>query len=220
MKERPILFSDQRVRALLTGQQTQTRRIMKSLAATPGQDNHAGCYGFDVISNELRGRHVMKMSQLSYPCPYGKPGDHLWVREIWRGPVIPEDQFVAYNQAPNDFRHHRYCQYRADISSPGRLSDDEKHPVNWQTAIHMPRWASRIDLLITSVSAQKIQDIDENEIMAEGVQADPHFLKGFFTFNHATTDMKTAYQKAWEKQYGSASWQVNPWVWVIEFTLL
>ncbi|WP_026111569.1 hypothetical protein [Winslowiella toletana] len=218
MKERPILFSDQRVRALLTGQQTQTRRIMKSLAFTPGQDNHEGCYGFDVISNQMRGRHVMEMSDLSYQCPFGQPGDRLWVRETWRGPVVPKEQMADYAKSPEAYRSTRYCQYRADSSELGSSLDEDNEQSGWQTAIHMPRWASRINLQITGVRAQKIQDISDDDIMAEGVQTDSHFLNNFFTLKNDSVAPKEAYMKAWEKQYGGTSWEVNPWVWVIEFS--
>lgn len=217
MKERPILFSDQRVRALLIGQQTQTRRIMKSQAFAPGQDNHEGCYGFDVISNHLRGHHVMEMSDLSYQCPFGQPGDKLWVRETWRGPEVPEEQLAEYAKSPLEFRNAHYCHYRADSSAMVNAQDENANHAGWQTGIHMPRWASRIDLLITSVRVEKIQDISDDDVMAEGVQTDSHFLNNFFTMNSESIAPKAAYKKAWEKQYGSTSWEVNPWVWVIGF---
>ncbi|MFS2221387.1 hypothetical protein [Pantoea sp. B65] len=217
MKERPILFSDQRVRALLAGQQTQTRRIMKSLAFTPGQDNHEGCYGFDVSSNHRRGRHMMEMADLSYQCPFGQPGDQLWVRETWRGPIVPKELLTEYARSPENFRSTDYCHYRADRSELGTSLDEENEQFGWQTAIHMPRWASRINLQITGVRAQKIQEISDDDIMAEGVQTDSHFLNNFFTMKSDAIAPQAAYKQAWEKQYGGTSWDVNPWVWVVEF---
>ncbi|CUU24498.1 hypothetical protein J9874_01177 [Duffyella gerundensis] len=219
MKERPILFSEQRVRALLIGQQTQTRRIMKSQAFGPGQDNHEGCYAFDVSSNHLQGYKMVNMNDLSYRCPYGQPGDRLWVRETWRGPVVPTDALPDYERSPAKFRRPEYCQYRAANNELGHPYDKDKNSeeFGWQTAIHMPRWASRIDLLITAVRAEKIQDISDEDVMAEGVQTDSHFLNNFFTMNNNTVSPKEAYKKAWQKQYGGTSWEVNPWVWVIEF---
>lgn len=104
MKERPILFSDQRVRALLSGQQKQTRRIMKSQLFGPGQDNHEGCYGIDVLSNNLQGNRVLGMENLSYHCPYGQPGDRLWVRETWRGPVVPPAKWRNISRPPRSLR--------------------------------------------------------------------------------------------------------------------
>lgn len=219
MKERPILFSEQRVRALLVGQQTQTRRIMKTQAFGPGQDHHEGVHAFDVSANHLHGYKMMSMADISYQCPYGKPGDILWVRETWRGPMVPESDLAEYERDPTPFRLPEYCQYRADSNELGQhvLSTPEAEEFGWQTAIHMPRWASRINLEITGVRAEKIQDISEDDIMAEGVQTDSHFLNNFFTMNVNSESPKEAYRKAWEKQYGATSWEVNPWVWVIEF---
>ncbi|QKJ87603.1 hypothetical protein PMPD1_2663 [Paramixta manurensis] len=217
MKERPILFSDQRVRALLIGQQTQTRRIMKSQAFGPGQDNHEGCYVVDVLSNHQQGRNMMSMADLSYQCPFGQPGDQLWVRETWRGPIIPPEHVNEYQHSPAAFRQAQYCQYRADNNEFSRSQDGDYDSFGWQTGIHMPRWASRINLLITDVRAERIQDISDDDVLAEGVQTDSHFLNNFFTLNSESIAPKEAYKKAWEKQYGGTSWEVNPWVWVIEF---
>ncbi|MEM6161000.1 hypothetical protein AAH446_10695 [Erwinia sp. P6884] len=219
MKERPILFSDQRVRALLSGQQSQTRRIMKSQPFGPGQDNHEGCYGIDVLSNNLQGNRVRGMENLSYHCPFGQPGDRLWVRETWRGPVIAPDDMADYERSPADFKHSRYCQYRADTSQFA-TAEDEDGQFGWQAGIHMPRWASRIDLLITGIRAEKIQDISDDDVIAEGVQTDSHFLNNFFTMHSEAVSSKDAYRKQWALQYGGTSWEVNPWVWVIDFTRL
>lgn len=110
MKERPILFNDQRVRALLSGQQSQTRRIMKSQLFGPGQDNHEGCYGIDVLNNHLQGNRVMGMGNLSYHCPFVQPGDRLWVRETLRGPVISPEEMAEYERNPERFKTADYCQ--------------------------------------------------------------------------------------------------------------
>lgn len=215
MKERPIQFSEQRVRALLIGQQTQTRRIMKTQAFGPGQDHHEGVHAFDVTANHLHGVKMKLMSDISQHCPYGKPGDILWVRETWRGPIVPEAQMGDFERDPLLFRTPAFCQYRADSAELDHHPEAEQF--GWQTAIHMPRWASRINLEITSVRAEKIQDISDDDIMAEGVQTDTHFLNNFFTMNMNSESPKEAYRKAWQKQYGATSWEVNPWVWVIAF---
>ena len=219
MKERPILFSEQRVRALLVGQQTQTRRIMKPQTFGLGQDHHEGVHAFDVSANHLHGYKMMSMADISYQCPYGKPGDILWVRETWRGPIVPECDLAEYERDPTPFRLPAFCQYRADSNELGQhsMNSPEGEQFGWQTAIHMPRWASRINLEITDVRAEKIQDISEDDIMAEGVQTDSHFLNNFFTMNMDSESPKEAYRKAWQKQYGATSWEVNPWVWVVEF---
>lgn len=215
MKERPILFNDQRVRALMSGMQTQTRRIMKSMPLAPGQDNHEGCYGIDVLSNHVQGNRVLGMGDLRYHCPYGQPGDRLWVRETWRGPVIPAVDMAAWEASPDEFRQPRYCQYRADTSEFG--NDQDFAEFGWQAGIHMPRWASRIDLEITDIRVEKIQHISEQDIAAEGIQSDAHFLNNFFTMHSEVQSPKDAYRAQWALQYGGTSWEVNPWVWVIDF---
>ncbi|PIJ48538.1 hypothetical protein BL250_13505 [Erwinia sp. OLTSP20] len=216
MKERPILFNDQRVAALKSGMQTQTRRIMKALPLTPAQDNHAGCYGIDVQRNQLQANRVRAMGELRYHCPYGQPGDRLWVRESWRGPLVPDHQMAAWQASPDAFRQPEYCQYRADSNQFGN-NEAELTSIGWQAAIHMPRWASRINLEITGIRVEKIQYISEQDIVAEGVQSENHFLNNFFTLHHETRSPKEAYRDQWAQQYGAASWEVNPWVWVIDF---
>ncbi|CAY73975.1 hypothetical protein EPYR_01595 [Erwinia pyrifoliae DSM 12163] len=215
MKERPILFSHQRVRALLSGQQRQTRRIMKSQPLEPGQDNHEGCYGIDVLGNHLQGNRVLSLDNLSHHCPYGQPGDRLWVRETWRGPIVPAEDIVRYQQSPSQFKKADYCQYQADSSIYS--ADDQEQLGGWQAGIHMPRWASRIDLLITDIRVEKIQDISDDDVMAEGVQVETHFLNNFFTLQSEAGSAKDAYRKQWVTLYGCNSWEANPWVWVIEF---
>lgn len=217
MKERPILFNEQRVHALLSGQQSQTRRIMKSQLLGPSQDNHEGCYGIDVLKNQQQGNHVLGMENVSYHCPYGQPGDRLWVRETWRGPIIAPQDVEEYAHSPDRFKSPYYCQYRADISQFSNVADEDHH-VGWQAGIHMPRWASRIDLQINNIRVEKVQDISDDDVLAEGVQTDAHFLNHFFTMHHEAISAKDAYRKQWTLQYGGASWVVNPWVWVIEFS--
>ncbi|PKH24758.1 hypothetical protein CIG19_07000 [Enterobacterales bacterium CwR94] len=216
MKERPILFSDQRVSALISGQQTQTRRIMKSRVFSPGQDNHEGCFGFDVSSNHLHGFQVLGMSDLSQHCPFGQVGDQLWVRETWRGPVLPPELLEDYAKRPEKFKDAQWCQYLADQRQLTAAQADLED-VGWQTAIHMPRWASRIDLLIRSIRVERLQDISDDDVTAEGIGSTTHFLNHFFTLPGETLSAQMSYKKHWEKVYGANSWNVNPWVWVIEF---
>ncbi|MCX8956338.1 hypothetical protein [Erwinia psidii] len=217
MKERPILFSSQRVRALLSGKQSQTRRIMKSQLLGPGYDNHEGCYGIDVVNNQLQGRRVIGMGNLSDRCPYGQPGDRLWVRETWRGPVIDQQDIAEYEHTPDRFKSADYCQYRADTGQFFTGEDEHKF-FGWQAGIHMPRWASRITLQIKNIRLERIQDISKEDVMAEGVQTDSHFLNDFFSSHSKVPCAKDTYRQHWARQYGDKSWEVNPWVWVIEFT--
>ncbi|WP_075183545.1 hypothetical protein [Pantoea sp. 1.19] len=219
MKERPILFSTQRVAALLSGQQTQTRRIMKSFAFSRGQDNHEGCYGFDVTSHHQQGFYALGMEDVNRHCPFGQPGDRLWVRETWRGPVVPPERLEEYARAPDTFRQARWCQYLADRGS-AIAAETDRDAAGWQTAVHMPRWASRLHLQIDAVRVERLHDISEADVVAEGIGPGHHFLNQFFAEPGSAPSARTRYKQYWEKHYGPNSWNVNPWVWVIDFHIL
>lgn len=173
MKERPILFSAPMVRALLEGRKTQTRRIVKLPAKDGSGDNR---FVFD--DAEGRKRFI--------DCPYGEPGDRLWVRETWRPAQV--DGMAWYAATCGDETHER-----------------------WKPSIHMPRWASRITLEITGVRVEQLQDISESDAIAEGVT--PSDMKAISCLDRNYH----AYFMLWESINGSGSWDLNPWVWVIEF---
>ena len=122
------------------------------------------------------------------PLPYGKPGDRLWVRETW-------------HDASSSL--HSCALYRAD--------GIDLHWDKWTPSIHMPRWASRITLEITSVRVERLQDISEADAQAEGItSAECLECDGFVN----------AFSKLWEQINGPGSWDANPWVWAIEFRRL
>lgn len=189
MKERPILFSAPMVRALLNGSKTQTRRVVKiprgcSWYAELGGES-AGWW--EDVANPNGWWHVSEMQ-----CPYGHPGDRLWVREAW-APCGP---------SPCDG-----ALYRAEFDS-GPLS------IKFKPSIFMPRWASRITLEIVSVRVERLQDISEADCWAEGIHevrsaGDDHGdLRG---------SVRQDYQALWESINGDGSWDENPWVWAVEF---
>ncbi|MCP4902985.1 MAG: hypothetical protein GY906_38975 [bacterium] len=217
-RERPILFSGPMVRAILEGRKTQTRRVIKN-------------------PEKLEG--LMQDGEAAEWCPYGKLGDHLWVREAFG--TVDDATHQAWLTAdpggaddyecnpcakdgPNGERW--IVDYRAD--NPQRPMD-KPHPKTgkvsrrWRPSIHMPRWASRITLEITDVRVERVQEISENDAVAEGIQkrgrywdGGPHPVKGgpkCFPLPRA------AFKDLWDsinakRGYG---WHTNPWVWVIEF---
>lgn len=197
MKERPILFSAPMVRAILEGRKTQTRRFVK-----PRKDRLFGCV---LQPNELAGEINNGSFCNSF---YGKPGDRLWVRETW--------QHSNYPFGPLD--HDCEIFYRADYWDDPHGMDGEKSPEgkyrDWKPSIHLPRWASRINLEITGVRIEPLQDISETDAKAEGVNE--WFENGPFTGMESKTFL-TGYRKIWELINGQGSWGKNPWVWVIEF---
>ena len=180
MNERPILFSAPMVRAILAGTKTQTRRVVKPQAI--------GQWGPVV------------------PCPYGQPGDRLWVRES-----------LAYDSE----RGHYYA-----ATEPGTLGNpsgrtyvdyDNETPAIGLPArsipcIHMPRWASRITLEFTAVRVERLQDISEADAVAEGVRNSLHLPGGRFA--------RENFEHLWWTINGDGSWDANPWVWVVEFRRL
>ena len=130
------------------------------------------------------------MRQIMRNCSFGQPGDRLWVRETW---------------AQTDGRYEM-------VTLAYRASDDGKALLNdrWRPSIHMPRWASRILLEITAVRIERLNDISEKDAWAEGCEG----------FDDDVTGGKSGYSEfaeLWQSINGTGSWDVNPWVWVIEF---
>src|SRR5262245_50360133 len=145
MKERPILFSGEMVKAILDGRKTQTRRLIM----------HQGRPLDDFAFYEVDGDEVRTESGKQLKCKYGQPGDRLWVRETWR--VFGGHQYEYQQHQPS-------VLYRADFD----LFDEEGA---WRPSIFMPRWASRITLEITKVRVERLDGISEEDAMAEGVQS-------------------------------------------------
>lgn len=179
-KERPILFNAEMVQAILSGRKTQTRRIIK----LPLIDKNMGC---ELAGNELAG----EVAAGDYRnCPLGKPGVQLWVRETW----------ARYNidQTTHDMA------YRA--TTPTDWPKDGL----WRPSIHMPRWASRINLLITGVRVERLNTISTGDAMAEGYPAEREATGG-------PLDAWLWFRELWDGIYPDNTFEVNPWCWVIEF---
>ena len=185
MKERPILFFGPMVSALLAGTKTQTRRVVKP-QPVPDGNGGASWYGRGV-------RWAGKESNLfkAEDCPYGQPGDRLWVRETWA---------QNWNQL-SDTRMDRSYVYRADGE---QRAQDNGTDLPWRPSIHMPRRASRITLEVTGVRVERLQDISEADSKAEGAVGHPD-------------GPWHAYRSLWTLINGPGSWDANPWVWVVEF---
>lgn len=160
MKERPILFSGPMVRAILEGRKTMTRKVVK----LPLSPNHLGQWEPTTIGGtgitDSRGYVVPEMGVIWHTrtgqvigCPYGQPGDNLWVRETWA-----------------DLRPYNGIAYRADVSKTGIIT-------KWKPSIFMPRWASRITLEITGVRVERVQEIGYEDILREGIRMNnPHII--------------------------------------------
>jgi hypothetical protein len=201
IKERPILFSGPMVRAILEGQKTQTRRIAK------------GERWIIAIQD------TAPADSLGQVCPYGAPGERLWVRENFRAKSWSADG--GWGE----------IEYQAGGAllidgAPWSFADayPEKHPADrWRPARFMPRWASRLLLQIESVKVERLNDISEADAIAEGISplSSP---AGWWAGSERKGQVegfptaKDAYSDLWDKINGDrANWASNPWVWVVEF---
>ena len=223
-KERPILFSGAMVRALLTGTKTQTRRVVKPQPDT-AHDGEPYWFigGYRVWGYRPAPAVPLRAGGNPLPCPYGQPGDRLWVREtfIQGFPVDPlTDSLQQWDADGNELPKKTW--YRADNSDIGWIDDDGwQVNVPWKPSIHMPRAASRITLEITSVRVERLQDISEADALAEGIVLQPDGGYGLAdTTHYHSTDPRQSYFSLWEAINGDGSVQANPWVWVVKFRRL
>lgn len=201
VKERPILFSGEMVKAILEGRKTQTRRVVKPQPKW----KFSGNYIREPVASHVYGLWWVTVG-FGLACGtkklgnshYGKPGDRLWVRETWAA----DSSRLIYS-------------YRADEqNSITRYTKKDYGGTGWKPSIHMPRWASRIMLEIVNVRVERVQDISEEDAKAEGAgymvplaKSNPNWIGGF--------------QYGWDSIYSKSNpWESNPWVWVIEFKVV
>lgn len=180
MKERPILFRGEMVRAILSGIKTQTRRVLKP---QPSFVNQCGIPFYPDGKGPVDYRD----------CPYGQPGDRLWVRETW---MKPEGGAL---------------DYRAKWTP----RDERKMPVHekWRPSIFMPRWASRITLGITDVRVERLQMITDSDSLAEGAG---------HLYDAEVECPRAGFARLWDSINAKrgCGWNTNPWVWVVKFEVL
>lgn len=213
MKERPVIFNSEMVRAILDGRKTQTRRTI----ANVGSDN---CIPLQKPTKTKDGiyTHVMDAPGNGL-CPFGQIGDRLWVRETfailgnedgcpidWDGNLIKGDE------------KHAARIYKASCwQEPGNYGlwsipdRDTQYEGTWRPSIHMPRWACRITLEITAVRVERLNDISEEDAKSEGVAPSQHII------TPPEALYRVGFLKLWQSIYGAENWSANPWVWIIEF---
>jgi len=217
-RERPILFSGPMVRAIIAGRKTQTRRVVRGM---PHDAVNVRLVGEDLKFGEYSGPEAQPGRYGRVPCPYGQPGDRLWVRETWA--------------KPTDARSTKFADvvlYAADFTD--RWRGHAHFDGNWRPSIHMPRKASRITLEITGVRVERLQDISGDDAKAEGLRCwtkDGTVYKWGLAERHVSgeldpvvpwSEMPRTHIRAWAAAWDSingtrAPWDSNPWVWVIEF---
>lgn len=250
IKERPILFQGSMALATLDGSKTQTRRTANRLLNF-GKITDLHLFGKrnDAVSFKYLGgvKYTGPIQDLLEMCPYGQRGDRLWGREAhkyadWTDDGLPFIQYRAdgekrlIERIPSD----EWAESLHTIWE--RLSREENYSIDntasdrvWRPSIHMPRWASRINLEITRVRVERLQDISEADAMAEGLKllskdggrtykygiTDRDGLPGTddhgWPWKHFELSAKAAYRRLWESINGPGSWDANPLVWVVEF---
>ena len=189
MKSKPILFSTPMVRALLDGTKTQTRRVVKLREGEGPGRAHVGAFGnlrsFDEGGQEHTIVHIED-------CPFGQAGSRLWVREA-HAVYVPGCEYGV--------------TYRADHLDP--RGDGPAHPLKWLPSIFMPRWACRLELQVTDVRVERLQEISEHDARAEGVIPLQMDQGSFLPCFEGLWDILNA-----KRGFG---WDSNPFVWVVSF---
>ena len=204
MKEHPIIFSGPMVRAIQEGRKTQTRRVVK-----PRIKNAYGFYpadtfwvgehpngGFWAVDNPNGPTHYMvrdTTKRTGFPCPYGIPGDRLWVREtFWIDDGDRQPFYKATEEHPEIFQ-------------------------KWKPSIHMPRWASRLTLDVTDIRVERLQEMSFYDWVADFCPTPNEQEKALASFVGASNQRRMA-QDLWDSINGKKyPWESNPWVWVVGF---
>jgi|694.fasta_scaffold131436_8 hypothetical protein len=217
MSDSPILFSAEMVRAILDGRKTQTRRVMK-VQPWPDATVEVGPYhphwidrngesqpGPSTFGAVWDHQDIVNGGDTGLRCPYGAPGDLLWVREGFA--VQPE--LWADNHGPQPIH------YTADqvIGFAGKPDQRQIEDYRSKPSIHMPRWASRITLRITDIRVERLQDITEDDARAEG--CDP--ARWIDETDVGMEGYREGFARLWNKINGPGAWDANPWIWAVSF---
>lgn len=228
MKERPIVFTGESVQAILAGRKTQTRRVITfpAHAMTPDAgwiksiypDGHGDWIAW---SGDRPG--LAEYTKKAYPagggikCPYGQPGDLLWVRETVQ--LFSVSGIYGSERNPEQWT----LRYKAGgIKTVNAQSDGgwTKYSfTKWRPSIFMPRWASRLTLRITGVRVEQVQEISRDDVLAEGIHRYT-FARGVISDN--PPDPRWKFIELWDTINAKRGypWVSNPWVWVVEFEVI
>lgn len=243
MNERPIIFNSEMVRAILDGRKTQTHRVMKPQPEP--NPNEPGNHSWPCSSVrsmvDVEGFLINDYDSTIAPsfCPFGSLRDRLWVRETWADVNSAEGPALLY-KADDEIRFWQdFCEEFGPDFGAGPSMDYEKYPGDytmwwtdllngapdhrWKPSIYMPKWASRIKLLIKNIRVERLQDISKEDAIAEGIepitQVESMRISGWKCYQGGAgyVNPVDAFKSFWESISGADSWGFNPWVWVIEF---
>lgn len=224
MKERPILFSGEMVRAILEGRKTQTRRVIK-----PQPTFERGAWSVPGFFCNTEQGFKESLLRSEFQCPHGAPGDRLYIKEKWAtSPCLDKCNAADIERRTLDAN---YSEPWAPLYYFADDTFDNWDKTTWGNYIgrhrharFMPRWASRVTLEITGVRVERVQDISEQDAKAEGATPD-HFENAFFQTGPSgkTNPFIRGFWRLWDSINGkdeTKSWDANPWVWVISFNKL
>lgn len=224
--ERPILFSTPMVQGILSNAKTMTRRSsgLEQINAAPESFEFMGLTTND--GNIIANFFLHRVAGYRLKCPYGKPGDRLWVCETF---AIESD----FNRSVQDEKRYPYFLDRDGVKRIVHFKANfPTCKLKWKPSIHMPRTASRLLLEIKEVGVERLQDITEEDAIAEGMveikdgnykyySASVHYskdeLKEFCPLGPSAV---SSFFTLWKSLKGSESLLQNPWVWVIKFKVL
>lgn len=215
MDEHPILFNSEMILAERDGRKTCTRRNSKlhAINEIPNAIEFASQDLTDLrkwhfwVHERDNGRHGDPPDVETVKCPYGVAGDILWIREnhaIDDGKIIYQADFEV-----------RRLQGERPYGRAFHLQDYK--PERWRPSIHMPRWASRRSLLVKSIKVERLHDISDDDVKAEGV---PHCESNgcyLTTKGDYAKSPQSAFKSLWESIHGEGAWKLNPWLWVVHF---
>jgi len=236
MKERPILFRGEMVRAILDGRKTMTRRVVKT-------NNHSANLDTYFMDGEPSVLGMQFTDGTKVKCPYGKVGDRLWVRETWglrpyaveaigRKITNPLSQFLWEGSdfsrpiATKEFIDNHILTWGVEWEWKAAYAGDFSS-VHWRPSTRMPRWASRLTLEITGVRVERLQDISDADALSEGVERLIN-EDGFIDYHPQwgkvikAMDAASSFRSLWDSINAAhgLGWDTNPWVWVITFNMV
>ena len=227
MTERPIIFSGANVCSVRAGDKTHTRRVIRW---SQKSIEHDGCTLLEQGDGTMWPYNCSDGNESPLASPYGLPGDQLWVRETWADVNSEEGPAILYRADGGMASWHEWCVDRGPDYGAGPSMNYDAYPGDyvmwwsdlwngepehsWKSPIYMPRWASRLTLKVIDVRAEKVQDISLDDAAAEGCEGtdgEPSL--------HGPVDEIGVFAALWDSINAKRGfgWDVNPWVWVVEF---
>ena len=212
IRERPILFNGAMVRAILDGRKTVTRRqINPQFPSSVNEVLPYATYRGAWMPRDPESPDDAWEEQVRV-CPYGKPGDRLWVRETWQlHEKFTDNCVVVYKANERNSWTEFHRRFPVDVARGVPEKPFQTH--GFRPSIHMPRWACRLLLEVTDVRVERLQEITEDQAEAEGVRTCEHDLDPVGN-GYSATEL---FSILWSSLYGVGNYNDNPWVWVVEF---